>query len=116
MLQTLYKDWCWFSLSSNPAITPELVLQTLNNGWSWGMYGLSSNPAITPELVLQTLNNGWSWGMHGLSSNPAITPKLVFSTWKKPWSEDTKVWAFINMSLMKKMHTRAAPISHAAID
>jgi hypothetical protein len=66
------------------------------------MYSLSSNPAITPELVLQTLNKGWSWGTYGLSSNPAITPKLVLSTWKKPWSEDTKVWAFRTMSLMRK--------------
>ena len=121
--QTLNKDWCWFSLSSNPAITPELVLQTLNNGWSWGMYGLSSNPSITPVLVLQTLNNGWSWGMHGLSSNPSITPKFVLRTWKKPWSEDTKVWAFINMSLIKKtltftqwVHATYAPGSKRAVE
>ena len=118
VLQTLYKNWSWSSrswgmcgLSSNPSIIPELVLQTLYKDWCW--FSLSSNPAITPELVLQTLNNGWSWGMHGLSSNPAITPKLVFSTWKKPWSEDTKVWAFINMSLMKKMHTQWVHATYA---
>ena len=128
VLQTLYKNWSWSSrswgmcgLSSNPSIIPELVLQTLYKDWCW--FSLSSNPAITPELVLQTLNNGWSWGMHGLSSNPAITPKLVLSTWKKPWSEDTKVWAFINMSLMKKkltftqwVHATYAPGSKRAVE
>ena len=128
VLQTLYKNWSWSSrswgmcgLSSNPSIIPELVLQTLYKDWCW--FSLSSNPAITPELVLQTLNNGWSWGMHGLSSNPAITPKLVFSTWKKPWSEDTKVWAFINMSLVKKtltftqwVHATYAPGSKRAVE
>jgi hypothetical protein len=55
-------------LSSNPAITSELVLQTLDKGWFWNTYlntnmGLSCNKAITLELVLRTLDKDWNWGM-----------------------------------------------------
>jgi hypothetical protein len=78
--------------------------------------GLSSNPAITPELVLQTLKKGWSWGKNnniGLGSNPSITPLLVLATRNKPWSENIKVWAFISMSLMKKVHTQWVHVTYA---
>ena len=89
--------------------------------------GLSSNPAITPELVLQTLKKGWSWDKNndiGLGSNPAITPELVLATRNKPWSEHTKVWAFRSistMSLMKKattqwVHATYAPGSKRAVE
>jgi len=95
------------------------VLKTVNRDWDWGKYGLSSNPAITPELVLQTLKKGWSWG--NLSCNPAITPELVLATKNKPWSEHTKIWAFRSMSLMKKactqwVHATYAPGSKRAVE
>jgi len=54
-----------------------------------------------------------NWTIHGLSSNPAITPKLVLETKNKPWKKHTKVWAFISMSLMKKVHTQWVHVTYA---
>jgi hypothetical protein len=115
VLQTLDRKWNWgmHGLSSNPAITPDMVKQTPDRDWNWGIQGLSNNPSITPSMVLETLNRNWDWTIHGLSSNPAITSDLVLATKKKPWSENIKVWAFISMSLIKKMYSQWVHITYA---
>ena len=79
------KKWCWYTLSSNPQLTPELLDHIISIGeehqLSW--YDVSRNPSIPIEYVMDNLHLPWCW--EGLTRNPNVTMKFIKDHPKNPW-------------------------------
>lgn len=53
------KDWNWSNISSNPAITWDIVQSYLYMPWVW--HELSKNPNITWEIIKNNPDKPWDW-------------------------------------------------------
>ncbi len=74
-------NWDWRSLSSNPGITLEDIVNNPDKPWDW-MY-VYDNPNITLDFVLANPDKNWHW--HLLSANPGITLIDIINNPDKPW-------------------------------
>ena len=101
-------------LSSNPAITEEILLMySIKN--KWNMKTLSSNPSITEEFVLKypqgfpcenKFNNccddSFGWYMPYLSANPSISMKFIINN---PNGIDGVGWSLYGLSQNPNLST-----------
>lgn len=69
-------------LSSNPNITIEFIKQNLNKNWGW--ISLSRNPAIKLQDIIDNPNLPWNYNT--MSSNPNITLNFVYRNIDKNWN------------------------------
>ena len=80
------KKWCWFNVSSNSKLTPELLDHIISIGeehqLNW--YDVSRNPSIPIEYVTDNLHLPWNWD--GLICNPNVTMKFIEDHPKLPWN------------------------------
>ena len=80
------EDWCWFNLSSNPQLTPELLEHIISIGEEHQLcwYDVSRNPSIPIKYVLRNPQLPWDW--EGLICNPNVTMKFIEDHPKLPWN------------------------------
>jgi len=82
-------DWDFTRLSRNPHITPQIVLEHLEQAWDW--YELSRNQSTTTELVMATIDLDWDWKY--LSARWDVSWKLITSFPDKEWD-----WGYVSMN------------------
>jgi len=65
---------CWYSLSKNPAITPEYIENNINLPWVWD--SMCYNPSITWNFIEKT-KSFIPWNKYWLCSNPNTTIEIL---------------------------------------
>ena len=87
------KDLNWYSISSNPYITFEMVLDNEHLPWKW-VY-ISRHKNITWDIIEKYPNKPWNW--NGISQNKNITIDIILKNPDKPWN-------WINISMNEKFN------------
>lgn len=69
--------WNWSELSTNPAITIEMMLEHPECAWVWKF--VSSNPNLTVEHLQSIALRGKEWNNRNLASNPNLPIDFLIS-------------------------------------
>ena len=81
-LQNPNIPWNWWTLSSNPNITWNIIQAFPDKKWDW--YSVSCNENITLEIV--TANPDKPWSSNGLTYNPNLTWEFVKTHPELKWN------------------------------
>jgi len=78
-------------LCLNPGITPQFIIDNIDNQEVLDWHALSSNPGIPLDFIKSTLGTpGYLWvfsaGGGGLSANPNITPEFLVNNIGEDWN------------------------------
>lgn len=125
------KRWHWWTLSMNPNITTEIIMNHSDLPWNYTYLSNYCKHIITPELIQQTYHKRWTytivsalpcihwnfitenpqipWCYNGLSENPNITWDIVDANPERPWNYLT-----LCHNLMNGKHTPKARIQKRA--
>jgi hypothetical protein len=68
------KKWDWFSISSNPNITWDIIQANPNKPWNWNC--LSYNKNITWDIIKANPDKSWDW--YYISSNKNLIGKIQY--------------------------------------
>lgn len=76
----LYKPWCWYTLSSNPQITPKFIEKHIDINWDWNQVSFNDN--ITRQFVEKYYYKDWNFDWLNVNGVLGESDTLVdFDTW-----------------------------------
>ena len=79
-------DFDFYKLSDNPNISFEVILNSLDKKWDWGL--LSKHPKLTFDFILNHLDYNWSWVHISIHSN--ITFENIIEHLELNW-----IWEYV---------------------
>lgn len=84
VLDNINEPWSWEAISQNPGVSFEYILGRLYLPWSWPH--VCCNPNVTIAAAIQWPSLPWSW--EALSKHPNCTCQDVFFAMNEPWDYD----------------------------